>query len=77
MKPESLLEGLGQAVRERRLAQGLSQEALSLETGIHRNYIGGIERAERQPTISVVARLGEAFGVAPSELIRRGEELAG
>jgi transcriptional regulator with XRE-family HTH domain len=74
--PEGLLVGLGQALRELRTARGLSQEQLSLETGVHRNYIGGIERAERQPTVEVIARLGQALGARPSQILIRAEELA-
>jgi transcriptional regulator with XRE-family HTH domain len=68
-----LLVGLGAAIRELRRERGLSQERLSLESGVHRNYIGGIERAERQPSISTVAKLAIVLGVRPSELLARAE----
>jgi hypothetical protein len=42
---ERVLQGLGWALQDARDERGLTQEALSLETGVHRNYIGGIERA--------------------------------
>lgn len=48
--------------------RGLSQEALSLETGVHRNYIGGIERGERSPSVVRVAQLAEALEIELSEL---------
>ncbi len=72
-KPDRLLVGLGKAIRELRTKRGWSQEELSLRTGIHRNYIGGIERAERQPTVETVAVLAKALGVKASELIARAE----
>lgn len=72
-KPDRLLVGLGNAIRELRTERGWSQEELSLKTGVHRNYIGGIERAERQPTVETVAVLADALGVTTSELIARAE----
>jgi len=74
--PDPLLVGLGQAIRRLRDERGLSQEALSLETGVHRNYIGGVERAERRPTVQTVARLAICLGVKPSELLALAERLA-
>ena len=68
-----LLQGLGKAIRELRAERGWSQEELSLRTGVHRNYIGGIERAERKPTLETVAVLAQALGVTASELIGRAE----
>ena len=72
--PDPLLVGLGQAIRALRDERGLSQERLSLDTGIHRNYIGGIERAERRPTLRTVATLANTLGVRPSELIALAEQ---
>ena len=73
---EPLLVGLGEAIRDLRAKTRHSQESLSLETGVHRNYIGGIERAERRPTVATVATLAVALGVRPSELLARAEERA-
>ena len=75
MEADRLIKGLGLALRERREAQGLTQEALHLATNIHRNYIGGIERGEREPTIRVIAELGRALDVPLRELVGRAEEL--
>jgi transcriptional regulator with XRE-family HTH domain len=70
-----LLIGLGQAIRNLRAEQNLSQEHLSLDSGVHRNYIGGIERAERQPSVTTLARLAQALNVKPSDLLARAELL--
>ncbi len=56
-----------------RLDRGFTQEALSLETGVHRNYIGGIERGERSPSVAAVAKLAGALDVSLSDLFRRAE----
>lgn len=74
--PDPLLAGLGEAIRELRDELGVSQERLGLDSGVHRNYIGGIERAERRPTLATVATLATTLGVRPSDLIARAEEHA-
>jgi transcriptional regulator with XRE-family HTH domain len=73
---DPLLLGLGKAIRDLRDERDCSQERLGLESGVHRNYIGGIERAERQPTLATVATLAVALGVRPSDLLARAEEQA-
>jgi len=59
----------GQAVRKYRHKKGISQEALADSTGIHRTYIGGIERGERNPTLLMIHRIAEALVVNPSALL--------
>jgi transcriptional regulator with XRE-family HTH domain len=76
MEAEAFLTGLGCAIREARNAKALSQEELQLATGIHRNYIGGIERGERSPTVSLVLVLGSALDLEPARLFSRASELA-
>lgn len=73
---DPLLLGLGEAIREIRDELNVSQERLGLDSTVHRNYIGGIERAERRPTLATVAQLATTLGVRPSELIARAEEHA-
>lgn len=74
---DPLLIGLGEAIRTLRPERGYpSQESLQLDTGVHRNYIGGIERAERNPTIEVIAKLAAALEIAPSQLFARAEHNA-
>lgn len=63
-----LLAGLGRALREARGDSRISQEELGLRTGVHRNYIGGIERGERNPSVTTIATLAEALGLKLSEL---------
>jgi transcriptional regulator with XRE-family HTH domain len=71
MAHRTLLAALGKAITGLRREQGLSQEELGLRTGVHRNYVGGIERGERSPTVVVIARLATELGVTLSELFRR------
>jgi transcriptional regulator with XRE-family HTH domain len=70
-EPSTLLVGLGHVIREARSDSRISQEELGLRTGVHRNYIGGIERGERNPSVSTVAVLADELGVKMSELFAR------
>lgn len=56
-----------------RKAKNLSQEQLAERSGLHRNYIGGIERGERNVALLNILRLAKALGVTPSELIKEIE----
>jgi len=60
----------GEKVRKLRRARGLSQEELAFRAGIHRNYLGGIERGERNPALDNIAAIAKALGVDLSELVR-------
>jgi transcriptional regulator with XRE-family HTH domain len=59
-------------VREERNLQRLSQEELAEKTGLHRTYIGSIERAERNLTIDNIERIAFALGVKPTDLLTGG-----
>ena len=58
----------GQLVRRLREAAGLSQEDFAARAGVHRTYIGGIERGERNPTLTTIYRLARALRVSPARL---------
>jgi len=61
---------IGRNVQRLRLEKGWSQEGLAYEAGLHRTYVSGVERGVRNPTITIVARLAKALGVAPGELLK-------
>ncbi len=66
---------LGRAIREARLGEPepLSQEELAAKAGIHRNYVGAVERGERNIAYANLLKVARALGLAPSELLRRAE----
>lgn len=63
------------AVRHRREMLELSQEELAELCGMHRTYVGSIERGERNITLSTLLKLSEALNCEIFELIPRREEL--
>ena len=52
---------------ELRKSKGWSQERLSLESGVARSYLGGVERGHRNIALINICRLAETLGVSPSE----------
>ena len=61
---------LGKAVYELRARRGLSQEELGFQSGLHRNYVGTIERGEQNITFRLLLKLARGLHVPLSELIR-------
>jgi transcriptional regulator with XRE-family HTH domain len=76
--PEKALQALGEAIRERRgEIDGLSQEGLADLAGMHRTYVGDIERGLRNPSYRNLVKLAAALDVPLSELVARAERIAG
>jgi len=61
---------LGRRVRTLRVRRGWTQEELASKAKKHPTYIGGIERGERNPTLTVLADIARAFGVTLDVLLR-------
>jgi transcriptional regulator with XRE-family HTH domain len=59
---------LGRAVREVRARRGWSQEHLADRAGLHRNYVGSMERGELNPTWRTLLRFAAGLHVPMSEL---------
>jgi len=58
----------GERVRKLRLARSLSQEELAFKSGVHRTYLGSIERGERNPSLKNIAAIAKALDVTLSQL---------
>jgi transcriptional regulator with XRE-family HTH domain len=68
---------LGLAIRRRRRARDITQEALAASAGVSSNHLGEIERGLRDPRMSTVVRLVEALDLSPHELSVFWEEALG
>ena len=69
MGTKSICSDVGMRVRRLRKKKGWSQEELGYQCGLHRNYIGGIERGERNVAILNLEKLAKALGVRPRNLL--------
>ncbi len=67
---KTILEKFGQKVREERLKQNPSQEELAAKAGVHRTYIGMIERAEKNITLSNIYKVAQALEISISDLTK-------
>ena len=63
-----ILTRFGQAVRKRRMALNLSQEALAERATLHRTYVADIERGVRNVSLRNIQKLARALGVSISDL---------
>lgn len=73
MAAKDLLRAFGEEVRARRAARDLSQEKLAEKAGLHRNFIGLVERGQRNPTLLTMAAIAAALKTAASELLAAAE----
>lgn len=58
-------------MRRMRHSKGWSQEDLAEEAGLHRTYVGAVERAERNVSIDNIERIANALGTSLSDLLER------
>ena len=65
------LVALGTAIREVRLAKGISQERLALLADVDRSYVGRVERGDNNVAVLTLARLASALGVSIARLMQK------
>ena len=68
MEKEPILLAFGQRVQELRKKRNLSQEKLADMAGVHRTYIGMVERAEKNITLRNIKKFAKALGVNIKDL---------
>lgn len=64
---ETVRELFARRVKELRAARGWSQDELAAKSGLHRSYVGIVERGEKSATLDTVERIAKAFNVEVSE----------
>lgn len=74
MNSDDELACFGLAVRAMREAQNISQEELAAMAGLHRTYMGGVERGERNLGLINIFRIARALNCQPSLLIATVEK---
>jgi transcriptional regulator with XRE-family HTH domain len=72
-----LQRAVGRNLRAYREGKGLSQEAFADELGVHRTYMGGIERGERNLTLKSLERIAERLELDPLTLLQPDLETSG
>jgi transcriptional regulator with XRE-family HTH domain len=68
---DHILADLGARVRQHRRAHGWSQERFAELAGVHRTYIGAIERGQQNVTVVTLVAIAEALSIDPGELVTR------
>ena len=72
--PRGIEIRFGQVLREARLVAGLSQPELAQRAGLHRNYVGEVERGVKCPSLCAVEAMAVALGVSASKLVAEAEQ---
>lgn len=65
---------LAENLRHFRKAQGLSQEALADAAGLHRTFVGAVERSERNISLSNISKLASALSMSAARLLQAPEQ---
>ncbi|MGA2897662.1 MAG: helix-turn-helix transcriptional regulator [Acidobacteriaceae bacterium] len=74
--PNLLLKALGQRIRELRKDQGYSQEAFADKCGVHRTFMGTIERGESNLSFQNIHKVAATLGISLSTLFQGLEQCA-
>jgi len=61
---------VGKRIRELRLERKISQEELAERANLHRNYVGGVERGERDIGITALGQLADALGISLADFFQ-------
>lgn len=74
-RPVAFTKAFAAALKQQRLAKGLTHEALAEKADLHPTYISMLERCVRTPKLDVGERLAKALGLRFSELVSAAEAL--
>lgn len=71
MDETKLLERFGESIKIERLRAGLSQRELATASGVHKNFIGLIERGQKAPTLITINRICSALGIGVGDFFQQ------
>lgn len=74
---EKLLRAFGLAVRQERERVGVSQDVFADMAGVHRTYVGSVERGERNLSLKNIEAFANALGITSSKLLLKAESFLG
>lgn len=73
MDATAIRKALGHVIRRRRRVLGYSQETFADEVGLHRTYVGSVERGERNLSLTNLIRIANSLQMSPSVLLAEAE----
>jgi transcriptional regulator with XRE-family HTH domain len=76
MRSAEISKSFGVVLKKHRLANKLSQEALSEKAELHPTHVSLLERFQRNPSLSVAESLAKAMGLTLSEMIAEAEQIS-
>ena len=65
-----VLKRFGNRIRDFRMQKALSQEKLAEQSGLHRTYIGMVERGEKNVSLKNILKISKALNIKPEELFK-------
>lgn len=71
MEDVSIIEVVANNVKIERIKKGYTQEKLAELSGLHRTYIGIVERAKKNLTVKNLGKIAQALEIEPTELLKR------
>ncbi|OIP01484.1 MAG: transcriptional regulator [Bacteroidetes bacterium CG2_30_33_31] len=66
----SILENFGQQLKKLRIEKNLTQEQFAKKCGLHKNYIGMVERGERNPSLINIELIAKGLEISISDLMK-------
>ena len=73
MAARSIVKRFAAAIRQCRIERGLTQEQLAFEAELHRNFVSGMERGIKNPSLTTIESLAKALSLSASALVARAE----
>lgn len=70
MDPRDLRQAFAANLRRLRHTKGISQEDLAYEADVNRTYLSKLEKGVSYPGLEIIAKLADALGIEPAELLR-------